>query len=70
MADEILTVEEVAALLKVTPNFIHEKCRSRAKNPLPVHRIGRYLRFTRSEVIEWYNLTRHGVLSKGRRRNH
>ena len=57
MDNEILTVDEVAALLKVKPSFVHEKCRRRAKNPLPAHKVGKYLRFRRSEVESWFNAT-------------
>src|SRR5437868_1639924 len=51
---DILTPEEVAALLRVQPSFIYEKCRRRSRDPLPVHRIGRYLRFSRREVLAWF----------------
>ena len=51
---DILTPEEVAALLRVQPSFISEKSRRRSRNPLPCHRIGRYLRFSRTEVLRWF----------------
>jgi excisionase family DNA binding protein len=54
---EILTPEETAALLRVNPSFIYEKCRRRSRDPLPCHRIGRYLRFRRSEVLAWFDRT-------------
>jgi excisionase family DNA binding protein len=54
---EIITPEECAALLRVSPSFIYEKCRARQRNPLPAHRIGRYLRFRRSEVLDWFDRT-------------
>ena len=63
---EILTPEELAALLRVTPAWIHEKTRCRAKNPLPALRIGRYIRFRRSDVIAWLDGTR-APAKKGRR---
>jgi predicted DNA-binding transcriptional regulator AlpA len=52
---DVLTVEEVAALLRVTTNWVHEKCRTRARDPLPHRNVGRYLRFRRSEIIAWFN---------------
>lgn len=67
IAPEILTPEEVAELLRVQPSFVYEKCRRRAKNPLPAHRIGKYLRFVRSEVLEWFNGTAPGPAKRGRR---
>jgi len=54
---EILTPEDVAALLRVSPSWVHEKCRNRSRDPLPAHRIGRYLRFSRSEVLDWFART-------------
>lgn len=38
--DELLTVEEVAQLLKVPISWVYERCRGRASNPLP-HVTGR-----------------------------
>jgi len=46
---EILTPEDVAELLRVRVSWVHEKVRARSRNPLPARRIGRYLRFKRSE---------------------
>ena len=51
---EILTPEETAALLRVEVSWIYSKSRRRQRNPLPVHRIGKYLRFTKSEVLTWF----------------
>jgi excisionase family DNA binding protein len=50
---EILTPEEVATILRVKPSWVHEKTRSRTRNPLPVLRIGRYIRFRRADVNAW-----------------
>lgn len=50
---EILTPEEVAAILRVKPSWVHEKTRTRSRNPLPVLRIGRYIRFRRADVNAW-----------------
>lgn len=54
---EILTPEQVASLLKVRPSWVYEKVRRRSRNPLPVHRVGRYLRFRRSAVLAWFDGT-------------
>lgn len=66
---EILTPEEVAALLRVQPSFIYEKSRRRCKDPLPTHRVGKYLRFEKSEVLDWFarTLNAAGAKKKGRR---
>lgn len=46
--DELLTVEDVAALLKVTPSWVYEHTRSRVtlrSERLPHVKIGKYVRF-------------------------
>jgi excisionase family DNA binding protein len=63
---EILTPEEVAELLRVSSSWVHEKTRRRAKNPLPVLRVGRYIRFRRSDVISWLDSTRTKPMKKSR----
>jgi|HubBroStandDraft_1064217.scaffolds.fasta_scaffold1812320_1 predicted DNA-binding transcriptional regulator AlpA len=49
----ILTPEELATRLKVSPRWIYEKSRKRNANPLPVLRLGRYLRFDWLAVSAW-----------------
>jgi excisionase family DNA binding protein len=53
---EVLTVAEAAALLKVPPSSIYEWTRFRGGSrgtPLPHRKVGKYLRFLRSEVDAW-----------------
>jgi predicted DNA-binding transcriptional regulator AlpA len=50
---EILTPEEVAALLRVAPSWVYEKSRRRCKDPLPVRRIGKYIRFKKTDIDLW-----------------
>lgn len=50
---EILTPEEVAALLRTSTGWVYEKCRRRQKDPLPCLRLGRYLRFEKQTVLAW-----------------
>jgi excisionase family DNA binding protein len=50
---DIITPEECAALLRVAPSWIYAKSRRRQRNPLPVYRIGRYLRFSKAAVLAW-----------------
>jgi predicted DNA-binding transcriptional regulator AlpA len=50
---QILTLSEVAERLKVSERWVYEKSRRRCQNPLPVIRIGRYLRFNWLEVSVW-----------------
>jgi predicted DNA-binding transcriptional regulator AlpA len=52
-ASEILTVSEVAAFLKLAPSSVYELTRFRAgrgSSTIPCRRIGRNLRFLRSEI--------------------
>jgi predicted DNA-binding transcriptional regulator AlpA len=65
-SSEILTAEECAKLLRVNLGWVHAKCRSRSRNPLPAHRIGKYLRFRRSEILAWFDSTLAST-KKGRR---
>ena len=57
LSDEILTMDELAVLLKVEPNKIYEMTRKRFKRRrgfvLPKFRVGRELRFRRRDVEAW-----------------
>ncbi len=62
---EILTVEDVASLLKVSKRHVYELTRERTKsgdtreNPIPCIRLGKSVRFRRSDVEAWIeNLVR------------
>lgn len=62
----ILTVQEVAFLLKLPISSIYEKSRKRSAHgsapPLPCRRVGKYLRFFESEVLMWLeNLPKNNV---------
>jgi len=50
--DEILTTDEVAALLKVPKRTLY-RWMSRGESP-PYYVIGRHARFKRSEVMIWF----------------
>jgi hypothetical protein len=55
-ASDILTPEQLAERLQVRVNWVYEKSRSRGKHsgkPLPVLRMGRYLRFYWPDVCDW-----------------
>lgn len=49
----ILTPDEVAARLKVPVSWVYEKSRTRCPNPIPCLRIGRYIRFDWTKILEW-----------------
>jgi len=52
-ASLILTLPEVAQRLKVSNRWVYEKTRTRCQQPLPVMRIGRYVRFYWPTVSAW-----------------
>jgi hypothetical protein len=60
--EDILTPAELAARLKVPITWVFEKTRKRKGStaPLPVFKIGRYLRFSWKSVSEWLDSTRKG----------
>ena len=51
--ERLLTVEELAELLKVPATWIYSRTRARSVNRLPGLRIGKYWRFRESDVLEW-----------------
>jgi excisionase family DNA binding protein len=51
---QILTPQQVAERLQIPLSAVYEKTRERCKNPIPVHQVGRYLRFTAEEVDRWF----------------
>ena len=57
--DEILTTDEVAALLKVPLATLY-RWMSRGESP-PHYKIGRYARWKRSEVMAWFDAHRDEV---------
>jgi excisionase family DNA binding protein len=58
---EILTLDEVAARLKVSPRYIYEKTRARSRNPIPCLRPGRVLRFLWGDVCVWLRSQSSGI---------
>lgn len=56
----LLTVEEVAELLKVPVSWVYERTRQRGLNRLPGFRLGKYWRFSESEIVAWLERQRMG----------
>jgi len=48
--DELLTVKEAAALLKVAPSWIYERTRLRK---IPVRKLGGHVRIPKAELLRW-----------------
>jgi hypothetical protein len=53
-APEVITAATAAKLLCVTPGWIAEKCRKRDRDPIPHFRLGRYVRFEKHTLLEWF----------------
>jgi len=56
----LLTVEEVAALLNVPPTWVYDRTRCRAANRIPGFRLGKYWRFREADVLAWIERQRVG----------
>ena len=54
--EELLTVSDVARLLKVPVSWVYERTRRRGIEQLPHLKLGKYLRFDPPRVQEWLKL--------------
>jgi excisionase family DNA binding protein len=53
LQDELLTVSEAAALLKVPMSWVYERTRRRGLERIPHFKLGKYLRFSQRELLDW-----------------
>ena len=60
---ELVTVDELAAFLKVPKSWVYSKTRERGKNTIPTIRAGKYCRFNRDAVMSW--LERRSIEQRG-----
>jgi len=56
--DDLLTVTEVAQLLKVPVSWVYERTRRRGFDRIPHLKLGKYLRFSEREVAAWLQKVR------------
>ena len=49
----LLSVEEVATLLKVPVSWVYARTRMRTKERIPGFRLGKYWRFREADVLAW-----------------
>ena len=49
----LLTVEEVAELLKVPVSWVYERTRQRSIDRIPGFHLGKYWRFREADVLAW-----------------
>ena len=60
MEDELLTAPEVAQFLRVPLSWVYERCRKGAIDPLPHLKLGKYLRFHKTDLLAFVNSLRRG----------
>jgi excisionase family DNA binding protein len=53
LADELMTVSEIAAFLKVPASWVYERTRRGGIERIPHVKLGKYLRFSITEVKGW-----------------
>jgi excisionase family DNA binding protein len=53
ITEELLTVSEVAAALKVPVSWVYERTRRSGTDQIPHFKMGKYLRFRWTAVREW-----------------
>ncbi len=51
--ERLLTVEELADRLQVTPSWIYQRTRERSSARLPGIKLGKYWRFREADVLQW-----------------
>jgi len=56
--DALLTASEVAQLLKVPVSWVYERTRGRGFDRLPHFKLGKYLRFSKKEILDWLDKER------------
>ncbi len=66
--EALMTVGEVARLLRVPVSWVYERCREGTPHPLPHLKLGKYLCFSRAALFAYIDGLRRGD-SGGRIRN-
>jgi len=59
-AASLLTIEEVAELLRVRVSWVYDRTRRRSVDRIPGFRLGKYWRFREADVIAWLERQRGG----------
>ena len=57
----LLTIEDVAELLKVPVSWVYGHTRRRSAERIPGFRLGKYWRFRRAEITAWLERQRAGA---------
>lgn len=64
--EELLTVEDVAVILRVPNSWVYERTRRRSADRIPGFRIGKYWRFRLADIKAWLEESRHVELTNAR----
>jgi excisionase family DNA binding protein len=68
LGDELLTVNDAARFLRVTASWVYEHTRDDAEDRLPFVKLGKYVRFDRTDLREYIDAKRQASRSGARRR--
>ena len=68
LGDELLTVNDAARFLRVTVSWVYEHTRDDAEDRLPFVKLGKYVRFDRTDLREYIDAKRQASRSGARRR--
>jgi excisionase family DNA binding protein len=61
--DDLATVSQIAEFLQVPNSWVYERTRRRGIERIPFFKLGKYLRFSRSEVFDWVQRQRGNSLA-------
>ena len=53
LEDQLMTVSEIAAILNVPVSWVYERTRRRGAERLPHLKLGKYLRFSVPDIMQW-----------------
>jgi excisionase family DNA binding protein len=68
LGDELLTVNDAARFLRVTVSWVYEHTRDDAEDRLPFVKLGKYVRFDRTDLRQFIDAKRQAARSGARRR--
>jgi excisionase family DNA binding protein len=57
-SEALLTVDEVAEILKVPVSWVYERTRRRGADRIPGFRLGKYWRFREADLLAWIDRQR------------
>jgi len=60
LLESLLTIEDVAELLRVPVSWVYERTRRRSFDRIPGFRLGKYWRFREADVLMWLERQRAG----------